>query len=128
MFIEEFAFAFKLKYIINRCGVLSGPLQFGKQDQGFVSLWLWSHLNKKKLNYIGYGGKGNQVRDIIHIEDVCSLIYKQIKVIKKRHNLLVDIGGGKSNAISLKEHTKKCVKVTQIKIKIDQFYFNKKIF
>ena len=115
--IKEFSYLFKIKYIINRLGVISGPWQFGKQDQGFVSLWLWSHLNKKKLNYIGYGGKGNQVRDIIHIEDVCSLIYKQIKVIKKRHNLLVDIGGGKSNAISLKELTKICEKVTQNKIK-----------
>ena len=56
MFIEEFSYAYGLKYIINRCGVISGPLQFGKQDQGFVSLWIWRHLNKKNLNYIGYGG------------------------------------------------------------------------
>ena len=48
MLIEEFSFAYDLKYIINRCGVVSGPLQFGKQDQGFVSLWLWRHINKKK--------------------------------------------------------------------------------
>ena len=41
MFIEEFSYAFKIKYIINRCGVISGPLQFGKQDQGFISLWIW---------------------------------------------------------------------------------------
>ena len=47
MLIEEFSFAYDLKYIINRCGVVSGPLQFGKQDQGFVSLWLWRHINKK---------------------------------------------------------------------------------
>ena len=33
MFIEEFAYAFGIKYLINRCGVISGPLQFGKQDQ-----------------------------------------------------------------------------------------------
>jgi len=115
--IKEFSYLFKIKYIINRLGVISGPWQFGKQDQGFVSLWLWSHLNKKKLNYIGYGGKGNQVRDIIHIEDVCNVIYKQIKALKKRQNLLVNIGGGKSNAISLKELTKKCEKITGNKIK-----------
>ena len=29
MFVEEFSYAFNLKYIINRCGVISGPLQFG---------------------------------------------------------------------------------------------------
>ena len=71
MLIKEFSYAFNLKYIINRCGVISGPLQFGKQDQGFVSLWLWKHLNRKKLSYIGYGGKGNQVRDVLHISDLC---------------------------------------------------------
>ena len=47
MLIEEFSYAFNLKYIINRFGVISGPLQFGKQDQGFVSLWIWRHINKK---------------------------------------------------------------------------------
>ena len=47
--IEEFSYAFGLKYLINRCGVISGPMQFGKQDQGFVSLWIWHHYQKKKL-------------------------------------------------------------------------------
>ena len=51
MFIEEFAYAFGIKYLINRCGVISGPLQFGKQDQGFLSLWIWKHILKNKLNY-----------------------------------------------------------------------------
>ena len=51
MLIEEFSYQYKLKYIINRCGVISGPLQFGKQDQGFISLWIWRHLNNLKLNY-----------------------------------------------------------------------------
>ena len=74
MLIEEFAYAFNLKFIINRCGVISGPLQFGKQDQGFVSLWIWGHLKKKKMKYIGYGGFGNQVRDVLHIDDLSELI------------------------------------------------------
>ena len=61
MFIEEFSFAFNLKYIINRFGVVSGPLQFGKQDQGFISLWIWNHITKKKLKYIGFGGFGRRL-------------------------------------------------------------------
>ena len=87
MFIEEFSYAFGLKYIINRCGVISGPLQFGKQDQGFVSLWIWRHIMKKKLSYIGYGGMGHQVRDVLHIYDLCNLINKQIKKIKSINNI-----------------------------------------
>ena len=59
--IKEFNYAKKLNYIINRFGVISGPWQFGKQDQGFVSLWVGKHLNKKNLTYIGLGGHGNQL-------------------------------------------------------------------
>ncbi len=117
-FIEEFSYLFKIKYIINRCGVISGPFQFGKQDQGFISHWLWKHLNKKKLNYIGYGGYGNQVRDVLHIEDLCELIFKQIKKFNIIHNELFCVGGSSFSKISLNELTLKCQTMTKNKIKI----------
>ena len=115
--IKEYAYLYKTKYIINRLGVISGPWQFGKQDQGFVSLWIWSHLMKKKLKYIGFGGTGLQVRDVIHIDDVCELIIKQIKSLSSKYNLLLNVGGGKNNAITLKDLTKKCQKITSNLIK-----------
>ena len=121
--IREFSFLYKIKYIINRLGVISGPWQFGKQDQGFVSLWIWKHINKKKLSYIGFGGKGKQIRDVVHITDVCKLIAEQIKKINKINNLTLNAGGGPGNAISLKGLTKICQKITSNKIKI----FSKKI-
>ena len=117
MLIEEFSYAFGLKYIINRCGVISGPLQFGKQDQGFVSLWVWKHLNKKKLKYIGYGGNGHQIRDVLHIDDLCSLIFLQIKKFKKTFNKTFTVGGSKFSYTSLNQLTKICEKVTNNKIK-----------
>ena len=118
MFIEEFAFAFNIKYIINRCGVISGPLQFGKQDQGFVSLWVWKHMNKEKLDYIGYGGHGNQVRDVLHINDLCRLIFIQINKIDKIYNKTFTVGGSHQSHTSLLELTKNCQKITKNKIKI----------
>ncbi|MDC3138430.1 NAD-dependent epimerase/dehydratase family protein [Candidatus Pelagibacter sp.] len=117
MLIEEFSYAFNIKYIINRCGVISGPLQFGKQDQGFVSLWVWKHFNKSKMKYIGYGGYGNQVRDVLHIDDLCKLIFLQIKKFKKINNKLFTVGGSKKSCISLVELTKICEKLTKNKIK-----------
>ena len=117
MFIEEFSYAFGLKYIINRCGVISGPLQFGKQDQGFVSLWIWNHINKKNMKYIGYGGYGNQIRDVLHIKDLCELIFLQIKKFNKFNNMLFTVGGSKKSNTSLKQLTVMCRKVTKNKIK-----------
>ena len=118
MLIEEFSYQFGIKFIINRCGVISGPLQFGKQDQGFVSLWLWRHLNKKKLNYIGYGGNGHQVRDVLHIDDLKKLIFLQIKKLNKINNKIFTVGGSIKNKISLIELTKICQKITGNEIKI----------
>ena len=116
--IKEFFYKTKSKYIINRFGVIAGPWQFGKQDQGFVPLWVARHLFKKKLSYIGYGGNGYQVRDLLHIDDVCKIIYLQIKKLKKINNETFNIGGGPRNSISLKNLTKKCEILTKNKIKI----------
>ena len=116
--IKEFSFLYKIKYIINRLGVIAGPWQFGKQDQGFISLWVWRHINKKKLSYIGFDGKGSQIRDVIHIYDVCKLIALQIKKINNIYNLTMNVGGGRKNAISLKNLTKLCQNITSNKIKI----------
>ena len=120
MFIEEFSYAFGIRYLINRCGVISGPLQFGKQDQGFISLWIWKHLNKQKLKYIGYGGHGNQVRDVLHIKDLCNLILIQIKKINKIYNKLYTVGGSSISYTSLKNLTNICQKVTKNKIKFSK--------
>lgn len=116
--IKEISFISKLKYIITRFGVIAGPRQFGKVDQGFFSLWMWRHINKKKLSYNGYGGYGNQIRDILHISDFCELIYIQIKKINLINNQTFVAGGGLKNSISLKQLTGICQKITGNKIKI----------
>ena len=118
MFIQEFAYAFNIKYIINRCGVISGPMQFGKQDQGFISLWIWRHIQKQRLSYIGFGGFGNQIRDVLHINDLCELIYLQIRKINKINNILFTVGGSTKSYISLVDLTKKCQEITGNKFKI----------
>jgi len=116
--IKEFNYMHNIKYLINRFGVIAGPWQFGKQDQGFVSLWMGKHIYKKKLSYIGYGGHGNQIRDVIHIDDVCNIIFRQIIKFSKINNHIFNIGGGIKNKISLKELTMLCEKITRNKINI----------
>ena len=119
MLIEEYSYAFGIKYLVNRCGVISGPLQFGKQDQGFVSLWVWRHIMKKNMSYIGYGGYGHQVRDVLHVEDLCELINLQINNINKKYNKLFTVGGSSKSYTSLLKLTKLCEKITKNKIKFN---------
>ena len=118
--IKEMFYKEKLKYLINRFGVISGPWQFGKQDQGFVTLWIARHMLKKRLSYIGFGGNGFQIRDVIHIDDVCEIIYLQLKKINKIYNKTFNIGGGKKNVLSLKDLTLLSEKLTNKTIKFKQ--------
>tara|TARA_A100001011_G_scaffold78405_1_gene80931 strand:- start:323 stop:1363 length:1041 start_codon:yes stop_codon:yes gene_type:complete len=116
--IKEYSFLYNIKYIINRCGVVSGYGQFGKQDQGFLSMWLWRHLNKLKIYYQGYGGYGHQVRDILDINDLCILIKEQLSKIDKINNQTFNVGGGIKNALSLIELTNYSRSITSNNIKI----------
>ncbi len=118
LLIKEYSYLHNIKYIINRVALVSGPWQFGKQDQGFVSLWVWRHLNRLKLSYIGFGGTGRQVRDVLHIQDLCELILLQIQKFKKINNKLMNVGGGKRNSLTLIQLTGLSNHVTKNKIKI----------
>jgi CDP-paratose 2-epimerase len=118
LLIKEYSYLHNIKYIINRVALVSGPWQFGKQDQGFVSLWVWRHLNHLKLSYIGFGGTGRQVRDVLHIQDLCELILLQIQKFKKINNKLMNVGGGKRNSLTLLQLTGLSKHVTKNKIKI----------
>ena len=82
--VQEYCIYNKIPYVINRCGLLAGSGQLYKNDQGIISYWINSWKNKKRLNYIGFGGKGFQVRDCLHPSDLGSLLVKQIYFLKKK--------------------------------------------
>jgi CDP-paratose 2-epimerase len=118
MFIQEYAAFYGLKAAITRFGVIAGPRQMGKTDQGVVTLWMAKHYWNQSLKYIGYGGEGKQVRDLLHVDDVVSLIDLQIHQIEKFQGKIYNVGGGAENSASLFEMTSICEKITGNKIQI----------
>lgn len=118
LFIEEYAYAYGVPAIINRCGVIAGPWQMGKIDQGFVVLWLARHLYGGELSYIGYNGSGKQVRDVLHIEDLCELLALQIAQFDALRGQTFNVGGGRDISVSLLELTWLCQQVTAKEIPI----------
>lgn len=118
VFIKEYGFFKKLDYVINRFGVIGGPWQMGKFDQGILAYWIAGHIYNIPLKYVGYEGSGKQVRDIIHIDDVCSLILSQIKNWRRINLNTYNIGGGLNNSISLLELNRFIQDETGIKINI----------
>ena len=110
LLIQEYAEMYDFNAVINRCGVIAGPWQFGKIDQGFVTLWVAKHFWRQELSYIGYGGEGKQVRDVLHIDDLFRLIDVQINNIKNLNGNVFNAGGGRAVSVSLKELTQLCQK------------------
>lgn len=112
LLMAEFEHMYGLRVIINRCGVLTGPWQMGKVDQGFVVLWIARHIYQGKLDYLGYGGLGKQVRDILHIGDLHELLRLQIQDIDSHSGQIYNVGGGNFSSVSLLELTALCQKTT----------------
>lgn len=113
LLITEYIEFLELKAVINRCGVLTGPWQMGKVDQGVIVLWMARHFWNKNLTYNGYGGQGKQVRDILHIHDLFRLVDWQIHNIEKVSGKTYNVGGGVNCSISLLELTKVCEALTK---------------
>jgi CDP-paratose 2-epimerase len=112
LIIAEYVALYGLRAVINRCGVLTGPWQMGKVDQGFVILWAARHLFGGALSYNGFGGAGLQVRDVLHVEDLYRLIHKQVAQVASHSGKIYNVGGGADCSVSLAELTEACVRHT----------------
>jgi len=100
---QEYACSFDMPVVINRFGVIAGTGQFAKLDQGWVVWWAIAHYFKLPLKYIGWNGK--QVRDVLFLEDVCSLVEMQMNQIDRFRGDIFNVGGGAANSLSLREGT-----------------------
>jgi CDP-paratose 2-epimerase len=103
----EYGAGFDLPVHVNRCGVMAGAGQFGKADQGIFTFWIHSYCYKRPMKYLGFGGKGYQVRDCLHPRDLSSLVAMQLRHPKKSGQVL-NVSGGVESSISLAQLTQWC--------------------
>ena len=120
LILAEYRSMYGIKAVVNRCGLVAGPWQMGKADQGVVVLWAARHLWGGELEYIGYGGAGKQVRDVLHVEDLTRLIVYELGHLDELDGELFNVGGGTLGSVSLSELTALCQRVTGQKLHIGQ--------
>lgn len=106
----EYAASFNFPLWINRCGVMAGAGQFGRADQGIVAYWIHSWRERRPLKYLGFGGTGHQVRDLLHPQDLTDLLLKQMTVRDGVHPKVGNVSGGMESAFSLAGLTEWCGK------------------
>ncbi len=108
LLVHEYGAMFGLRTVVDRCGVLTGPWQMGKVDQGFFVLWAARHLYGGALSYMGFGGEGLQVRDILHVADLYALVERQLADLGRHAGCTYNVGGGRDLSLSLRELSALC--------------------
>jgi CDP-paratose 2-epimerase len=119
LLIEEFRAGLGVPAVIDRCGVIAGPWQMGKVDQGVFTHWMLAHHFGNPLSYIGFGGKGKQVRDLLHVEDLVDLVERQLLAPAEWDGRTVNVGGGRECSLSLLETTEICRRLTGNEVPIE---------
>jgi CDP-paratose 2-epimerase len=112
LLIAEYRESHGLRAVVDRCGVIAGPWQMGKVDQGVFAHWMLSHVFGRPLAYIGFGGGGKQVRDLLHVEDLLELVEDQILRAEHWDGATVNVGGGEEVSLSLRETTDLCREIS----------------
>ncbi len=112
LLIAEYAANFGIATVVDRCGVIAGPWQMGKVDQGVFTYWLLAHHYGRPLTYIGYGGTGHQVRDLLHVADLVELVDRQLRDPAAWDGFVGNVGGGRDCSLSLRETTELCRELT----------------
>jgi CDP-paratose 2-epimerase len=112
LLVEEYRAAFGLRAVIDRCGVIAGPWQMGKVDQGVFTYWVLAHHLGQPLIYLGFDGAGRQVRDLLHIDDLTDLLDDQLTRPQHWDGLTLNVGGGRGCSLSLRETTELCRELT----------------
>jgi CDP-paratose 2-epimerase len=105
----EYGETFGLPVFVNRCGVLAGAGQFGRADQGIFAYWINAWLRERPLKYIGFGGHGHQVRDVLHPRDLLPALLQQLngpKVLAV--DRVANFSGGTESGMSLRQLSEWC--------------------
>lgn len=112
LLLEEYRASFGVRAVVDRCGVIAGPWQMGKVDQGVFTFWMLAHYFQRSLRYIGYGGSGRQVRDLLHVQDLLELLDRQVSDPHVWDGVTVNVSGGRESSLSLAETTELCAEIT----------------
>ncbi len=99
-YVRDYHRIYGLPTVVFRQSCIYGPNQFGIEDQGWVAWFTIATLMKKQFTIYG---DGNQIRDILFVDDLVELYEKAIEQKDKCAGQVYNIGGGPAFTMSLNE-------------------------
>jgi len=110
--VQEYGRYFDLKTICLRGGCLTGAAHSAAELHGFLAYLAKCVVEGRHYRVFGY--KGKQVRDNIDASDVCRLIERFYDA--PRRGDVYNIGGGRSNSVSMLEAIAKLESIAEAKL------------
>jgi CDP-paratose 2-epimerase len=115
-YVLDYARSFGVPTAVMRMSCIYGPRQMGTEDQGWVAHFLIRALEGEAISIYG---DGHQVRDILDVSDAVdawTAAYRHIGQISGR---AFNLGGGPSNAVSLRQVLKEIEAVAGRKVELE---------
>lgn len=97
-YVKDYYRVFGVPTVVFRQSCIYGPMQLGIEDQGWVAHMAARAVTGQAINIFG---DGNQIRDLLYISDLVDAYMKAIENINKVKGEVFNVGGGKSNAVSV---------------------------
>lgn len=99
-YVLDYARSFGLPAALFRMSCIYGPHQCGNEDQGWVAHFLRCALRREPITIYG---DGRQVRDILFVADLADAFVRCQARMHELAGRAFNMGGGPSNALSLRE-------------------------
>lgn len=99
----DYARTYHIPTVVFRQSCIYGPHQYGMEDQGWVAWFAICSVLKRPVTIFG---DGNQVRDVLYIDDLMDLYEKAVTRLPSISGEVFNIGGGPDNTLSLNELVK----------------------
>ncbi|MBI4845333.1 MAG: NAD-dependent epimerase/dehydratase family protein [Candidatus Omnitrophica bacterium] len=107
LYTQEYAHIYAMRTAVFRMSCIYGERQFGFEDQGWVAWFIIAALLGREITVYG---DGRQVRDLLYAKDLVNAFDRFIT--GKQQHILVNIGGGNDNTVSLLEFLSKLENIT----------------
>ena len=100
LYTTDYARVFDTKSYVFRLGGIYGQNQWPYEDHGWVSYILNEIVRGRAYNRFGHG---KQVRDVLHVDDICQAVEKSFDRLEDVTGKAFNISGGRENSLSVLE-------------------------
>jgi CDP-paratose 2-epimerase len=89
-----------LATVVFRLSSINGSRQFATFDQGWIGWFIQQVKNEVEFTI---SGTGKQVRDILHVDDLCQAFFAAARSIDRCRGQAYNLGGGPERSLSILE-------------------------